>query len=203
MNIWLTSDTHFSHRNIIKYCPKTRGQFVEPDGSPALYQMNQTMVDEWNSKVQSDDLVYFLGDWSLNPNVRDEWVSNLNGKIVWIRGNHDSKFDRSKHLFEAAHKHSTIVTHDGKTIYLVHSPYDAHLAPDYVDFVVCGHVHDLWQYKKKGSFVSAYITKEHQEEGFTSRHDIINVGLDAWDFRMLSLKEVLALALVLEGETDG
>jgi len=200
MNIWFTSDTHFSHKSIVKYCPKTRGQFVEPDGSPALYWMNQTMVDEWNSKVQPDDIVYFLGDWSLNHNVRNKYLAMLNGRIFWVRGNHDSKIEKSRHLVQAIAKRSMVVEHDGLKMFLVHSPYDAHEAPDDVDFVVCGHVHDLWQYKKKGDVVSPYITKEHQEGEFVARHNIINVGLDAWEFKMLSFRELKALAWLLKGE---
>lgn len=60
--IFFTSDQHFSHKNIAKYCPQTRGQFVRMDGTVDLHAMNETIVKEWNLKVSPDDTVWSLGD---------------------------------------------------------------------------------------------------------------------------------------------
>jgi len=201
--IFFTSDTHFSHRNIVKYCPVTRGRFVEPDGSPALHWMNQSIVDEWNSKVAPGDVVWFLGDFALNPNRRDEWLVKLNGRIRWVRGNHDSKADKSKHLVEKYVHHAFYDEIDGIKILFVHSPYDSKLVLDPMDnpdLVICGHVHDLWKFKRKGELVEAYATNDHSESSFVTKYPIINVGLDAWDFKMVSWDQVKNL---LEDMNDG
>lgn len=81
--IFLASDTHFDHQNIIKYC---RRPFRNAE------QMNSALIRNWNSVVGEDDVVYFLGDMSYGRGRRpiDYWLGKLNGKIHFIRGNHDT-----------------------------------------------------------------------------------------------------------------
>ena len=45
-DIWVTSDTHFGHANILHFEDED-GQLVRPDFS-SVDDMNQTMVDRWN-----------------------------------------------------------------------------------------------------------------------------------------------------------
>ena len=80
MEIWLTSDTHFSHQKPFLY---------EPRGFTSVTEMNQAIVERWNSVVQTEDLVYHLGDVALSD-TQDaiKYIKQLNGKIIWIRGNH-------------------------------------------------------------------------------------------------------------------
>ena len=59
MQIWLTSDTHFSHRQPFLY---------EPRGFLSVNEMNQKIVEYWNSVVKEDDIVYHLGDLCLSNN---------------------------------------------------------------------------------------------------------------------------------------
>ena len=84
-NIWLISDTHFGHANIIKYCDR-------PFSS--LKEMDDTLVDNWNSCIKEQDKVYHLGDVYFgnkkDDNYWDWFFSRLNGKKRLILGNHDS-----------------------------------------------------------------------------------------------------------------
>ena len=81
MNIWVTSDTHFSHYNIIKYCNRPFTSIKEHD---------ETLIDNWNFLVQPNDLVYHLGDVIFGSREHCiELLSRLNGKIFLISGNHD------------------------------------------------------------------------------------------------------------------
>lgn len=82
-NYWFTSDTHFFHENIIQYC-----------GRPfsCAEHMNEVLVDNWNSVVKPNDLVYHLGDvWMGASEHRDraELWARLNGSKRLIVGNHD------------------------------------------------------------------------------------------------------------------
>lgn len=91
---YITSDTHFNHSNIIKYCNRP---FHD------IYEMNQAIIDRWNSIVNDNDIVYHLGDFAfirkdnlelsyaqqLRQQIR-EFVDRLNGKIILIKGNHDT-----------------------------------------------------------------------------------------------------------------
>lgn len=80
--IWLFSDTHFDHSNIIKYCHRPYD---------SKNQMNQELLENWNEIVKENDPVYFLGDMSYGRGRRpiDYWLAKLNGEIFYIRGNHD------------------------------------------------------------------------------------------------------------------
>jgi calcineurin-like phosphoesterase family protein/2'-5' RNA ligase len=77
------SDTHFDHKNIIKYCNR-------PFNS--TQDMNQTLVKNWCDAVSNNDIVFFLGDMSYGRDRRqiDYWLGKLDGKISYIRGNHDA-----------------------------------------------------------------------------------------------------------------
>jgi len=97
VNVWLVSDTHFSHANILN--------FKRSDGSPMrrfsdVQEMDQFMIDQWNAVVRPQDHVYHLGDVAIRlhgttvvgsllvPEGLDV-VKCLNGHKRLVRGNHD------------------------------------------------------------------------------------------------------------------
>lgn len=55
MNIWLSSDLHLFHDNIIKYCNRP---YEDAD------KMNDDIVKRWNSLVGKDDVCVVVGDVS-------------------------------------------------------------------------------------------------------------------------------------------
>lgn len=84
MNTFVTSDTHFGHRNIIKYCDRPFNSVTE---------MDNALIDNWNKKVRNGDRVFVLGDFTLSLNVSyiNYLLNKLNGHKILIRGNHDSR----------------------------------------------------------------------------------------------------------------
>lgn len=88
-NIWVISDTHFNHENIIKYCDRPFEN---------AKQMNDYLVEMWNSVVKPVDKVYHLGDVYMGPGFsREETVltlRKLNGHKRLILGNHDNGKDQ-------------------------------------------------------------------------------------------------------------
>lgn len=86
-NIWVISDTHFGHRNIIEYCDR-------PFKTTML--MNMAIRDNWNSVVKDGDIVYHLGDvymgWN-EPQDIGQFLASLNGRKRLILGNHDDGKD--------------------------------------------------------------------------------------------------------------
>jgi calcineurin-like phosphoesterase family protein len=81
MPIFFTSDTHFDHKNIIRYCNRP---FQDLD------EMNNVMVAKWNSVVCNDDIVYHLGDFTLGDMRHfSKWANQLNGNINILPGSHD------------------------------------------------------------------------------------------------------------------
>lgn len=86
MKEWYISDTHFGHANIIDY-----------EGRPFknAEEMDEAIIKNWNSVVSKEDMVFHLGDFSFrNKYDTSEIVSRLNGRIVLIKGNHDTHSDK-------------------------------------------------------------------------------------------------------------
>lgn len=79
--IFFTSDTHFNHANIIKYCNRPFRDIKE---------MNIALIDNWNKVVPKDGTVFHLGDFAFGGFSTYESIRpHLNGNIVLITGNHD------------------------------------------------------------------------------------------------------------------
>lgn len=77
---FFTSDTHFGHENIIKFC-KRPYQSVE--------EMNEALIENWNKVIGKNDTVFHLGDFALGGStVWNNTLDRLNGKIYLIFGNH-------------------------------------------------------------------------------------------------------------------
>lgn len=87
--IWFTSDTHFGHKNIIKYCNRP---FKDTN------EMDSALINNWNSVIMPSDTVYHLGDFCFGR--LEEQVRKLNGKKYLIRGNHDHNY-KDKRFLEA------------------------------------------------------------------------------------------------------
>ena len=134
-----------------------------PFGS--LDEQINTIVNNWNKIVKPEDIVYHLGDvfkFKFNPDI----VKKLNGKKHLIIGNHDKEVQNYAELFTGISDSLTIkVKKDGTMLYLNHYPSKG-LADK---FNICGHVHSAWKVQL----------------------NTINVGVDAWNFRPVSLEQVL------------
>ena len=84
-DMWVVSDTHFGHENIIKYA----GRPFDNAG-----QMDAYMVQMWNERVKPTDHVYHLGDVTMErSSARVAWftglIKSLHGHKRLILGNHD------------------------------------------------------------------------------------------------------------------
>lgn len=104
-NIWVISDTHFNHANILTFKSDkgvpVRGQFS------SVEEMNETMIERWNEVVKPGDKIYHLGDVLFGPDKKD-WLNKnmprLAGKKRLIFGNHDepTNFVGTKHFSKTA-----------------------------------------------------------------------------------------------------
>jgi len=154
--IFFSADCHFDHANIIKYCHRP---------FKTVEDMNNTIVDNWNKIVRSDDLVYHVGDFAYRGHTNARvWESRLNGQIVHIRGNHDNN-NGVKTLIDKC-----MMFFGGKDVFVQHHPPD--IVPS-CDFCICGHIHDKWKYK------------------MIENVPVINVGVDVWNYEPVKIDNVL------------
>lgn len=97
MKTFFTSDTHFFHENVIKFCNRPY---------ESVEQMNQALIANWNKVVAHEDHVWFLGDFSFGKIPETEGILyRLNGIKHLITVNHDRKgrcqgLDWSKHFVD-------------------------------------------------------------------------------------------------------
>ena len=116
--IYISSDIHFGHQSILKFCPKTR-----PYSS--IDEMDEAIIRDWNRVVTPRDLTYLLGDISFRePSRTAKIFSRLNGKKILIAGNHDEKHLKHKifrDCFEEIHNYLELRVNKQKIV-LFHYP---------------------------------------------------------------------------------
>lgn len=192
--IYFTSDTHFWHNNVIKYCARPYASVEE---------MNEDLVKRWNEVVPPEATVFFLGDFSMTFLPVETFSFRLNGRKVLVPGNHDfcHSYHKKSRTLENREKwiqkykdygwevwpeqHS--ITVDFIKYNLCHHPYaddqsgqgdkySSWRPDDDGTVLLCGHVHEKWKTKRspKGTLQ-------------------INIGCDVWDYKPVSLKEVMEL----------
>jgi calcineurin-like phosphoesterase family protein len=87
-SIFVIGDTHFGHEKLLSA--------VQPDGSPlrpfsSAEEMDEALIENWNSVVTPSDTVYHLGDVCI-PRSGIKCLLRCNGRKILFRGNHDSNF---------------------------------------------------------------------------------------------------------------
>ena len=133
MHYYVIADTHFYHKNVIKYSSRPFKDVSE---------MNETLIKKWNAVVKSDDdIVFVLGDFSLTgKKLTSEIVKRLRGRKVLIMGNHDSK--KPKYYIECGFNSATHypILFENKFI-LSHIPLPLDKISDNYIYIY-GHVHN-------------------------------------------------------------
>jgi calcineurin-like phosphoesterase family protein len=185
MTVWFTADLHLGHTNIIRYSARP---FVDAAA------MNRALIDRWNEVVGDDDDVWMLGDFAMGK--IDETlplVAQLRGRKVLLTGNHDRCWaDHGRRAEGWAERYLEAgfaeVLHgqinldvSGTNVVASHFPYrgDSHDHDRYVQqrpmdkgrWLLHGHVHERWQ----------------------QRGRMINVGVDAWDYRPVAVATIREL----------
>lgn len=146
--IFFTSDTHFGHRNIIKYANRP----FEDSG-----EMDEALIANWNDLIANDDEVYHLGDFSLtDPNRTDKILNRLNGKIYLIKGNHEKsvlKKSFTRDRFEWIKDYYELTINNERMKQMICLSHYAHRVwnkSHHGSFHLYGHSHDSLEYQPWG-----------------------------------------------------
>lgn len=176
MQIFFTSDLHFGHKNIIRF-----------DNRPfaTVEEMDQTLINNWNKKVKSEDLVYILGDISWYSDKQTAEIMNqLSGRKILIKGNHDRVHGQVKRCFEEITDYKEIII-GGNHIVLCHYPIIFFNRHHYGSYMFYGHVHNSHEFNMTQSFQS-------DVERLDIRCHMFNVGTMLWNFEPVTFEEIIA-----------
>ena len=169
--IYFTADTHFRHKNIIKYCSRPFN---------TVQEMDRDLIANWNATVNGDDTVYHLGDftfWDLS--VFQHYTHQLNGCLHIIPGSHDWNWMREWRLSHV------VVSKSGYDVTL-EKPICELMNLD-CGFVLCHYAMRTWNKSHYGS-IHLY---GHSHGTLPPLGRSMDVGVDANRFMPISIEEIL------------
>lgn len=148
---FVIGDSHFWHKNIIRYCNRPWNSGRGEDGELVVTdddvrRMNEDMIARWNSVVSPKDIVISTGDFCFGNKAKAFSIcSRLNGRKRIILGNHDRlKFmDYYEMGFERVYDRPIVVR---DFVIMSHTPLQW-VKDGSVWLSIYAHVHDQEMYK--------------------------------------------------------
>ena len=163
---YFSADYHLNDENILQY--RTR-----PFNS--MEEMNSKIITMHNATIRKTDTLIHIGDFcTVTKKYTEEyWRRQLNGNIIFMRGNHDKK--------EGIHTIITrmIIKEHGIFFYLVHKPKKSQSR---IPCNLVGHVHESWKHKENKNRGQKYSV-------------LVNVGVDVWNYTPVTSKQILTYLL--------
>lgn len=139
--IYFTSDTHFYHKGILRHGRK-RSNGSEFD---SVGEMNETLIRNWNSVVNSDDFIYHLGDFAFSGITKAiDILQQLKGRKFLIKGNHDYELCK-KPDFQKEFEWI-------KDIYCLKIPVAGSMTNQIQRIVLCHYAMRIWDQIHRGSW---------------------------------------------------
>ena len=168
MKIFVTSNQQFGRPNAIEM---TKRPFS------SVEEMNETLLNNWNSTVSPEDRVYVLGNFAWDPETAEDIINSLNGDIIVIGG----EFDTALEELDAMNNLLPNVTyHDSAIEYFM----DAGATMSYWPLLD-------WPGKRKG--IISVIGHAGENYGSDHNNGIINCSCDRWDFKPVELSKIVQL----------
>ena len=173
--IYFTSDNHFCHGNIIGSCHRPFSDVNE---------MNEKMINNWNSLVTKNDEIYILGDFAYKGKIHDvnDILSRLKGKKYLVKGNHDKYINDPKFNIDTFIwiKDYFLLKYEMLKIILSHYPMFSWDSSYHGSIHLYGHIHN-----------NADKHPEYKEIIKIIGYRAINVGVDVNDFYPVSIKQII------------
>lgn len=178
--VWFTSDPHFNHTNIIKYCKRPFDNVED---------MNQVLIDNWNMVVDHDDLIICCGDFSLGSSKDAiNVLKKLNGHKLLIRGNHEKSVLNSREAMDFF---------DGGVYDLLEvTILDEEVSDGFQDIILCHYPMVVWDKSHRGSWQLFGHVHGMLDGDKRLSPNQIDIGVDSNGFRPLSYQEIKEIITV-------
>lgn len=181
--ILFTSDLHIGHENVILFDNRPFGTVEE---------MDEELIRRWNKKVHKNDTVYVLGDmiWKARRKEAVEIISSLKGKIILIKGNHDSflKDSMSQNALYEVKDYDDICVplEDGTNRRCILSHYFIPMYNGHRYRAI--HLHGHSHFTDEADY-EVDFAEQLSREGI--KNEIYNVGCMYWNYEPVTLDEIL------------
>ena len=140
--IYYIADMHFGHTNVLRFDNRP---------FPDTAQMDDTLIQNWNERVTSEDTVYVLGDafWK-NEENSIQIMERLRGHKHLIQGNHDRVKGKLRPYWEGIEQYAE-VNDENRLVILSHYPILFYKNQHYGAVMLYGHVHNTreWELVEK------------------------------------------------------
>lgn len=191
--IFFTADHHFGHENlIVKYHLRP---FTDVD------EMDEVMIAKWNEVVSDDDVVYHLGDFTLeDEHVARKYFARLNGRICVLANmwHHDRQwlpyFNILGHLahFPKLARWTGARSASGHrpeilpALHVLELP-ELGSGKHPLAITLCHYPLAVWDRKHYGAWhLHGHCHGQYQGDGY-----ILDVGVDSNDFAPVSLDSII------------
>jgi calcineurin-like phosphoesterase family protein len=134
--IYFTADLHFGHANLIQFCNRP---------FQSAEEMDEALVDNWNSVVKGNDDIYILGDlFYRNVTPAEDTLKRLKGRKHLILGNHDKRWIGTADLPRYFVEVTNLLTYkrDGVKYTLCHYPMLSWEGHGHGGYMIHGHTHN-------------------------------------------------------------
>jgi calcineurin-like phosphoesterase family protein len=166
--IFFTSDHHFGHTNILKFCDRP---------FTSIEEMNEELINRWNEKISKEDEVYHLGDFALTTNESfKEITDRLNGTIYLVVGNHEGAALNNRKRFKWIKDYYELKVQDEE-------------CKNGVQRIILFHyAMRVW----RGDYRGSWHLYGHSHNNLPDKEDSLSfdIGVDCHDFYPLEYREV-------------
>jgi len=168
MKMFITSNQQFGRQS---------ANALENRGFANVEEMNDHLIEQWNSVVSDGDMVYVAGNFAWDPESLEYAIKRLNGSMVVMGG----EMDHAIYDFASKIGEESGVAYTPDQIKILKS----------LNVVISYWPLKTWPNKDKNSIsIVGHPDKEYK----TSHVDkVINVSCDMWDFKPVNVKDMLQL----------
>lgn len=186
-NVYFTSDLWLGRENILKIANRPY---------ESLEEMENDIIEKWNSIIKDDDTVYVLNNFAVDPYTAARALKDLNGNIILMNPNSALTYaftgDGNKDNIDL----DELISSDGKIVCTSQTI----IEDASNDVVICYWPMSEWNGKESGTLhIYGYsypimkgkkgnMTDIAVEDEITTGR--INVCMDKWNFYPVSLKAI-------------
>ena len=164
------ADTHFGHKSMLS------SRMPRPRPFETIEAHDEALVAAWNKAVRPDDIVWHLGDFAYKCDLGYAAAiqARLHGRIHLVRGNHDELAERLTWAGPIVDVQRVFVQDPGM--------------PTPQALWASHYAHVTWPHAWHGD-LHVY---GHSHGGIPATRTSIDVGVDCWDWRPVTLGEIMA-----------